>query len=291
MATRISIDVDQTIVDADEHLIPGAFEGLMALKTSGYLLTLWSYSGAERARQIAIKHNLDGLFEGYATKPDLVVDDDFESLSHLPTIDPLVARDWAQISERTIRLAENLDNPSRLQDAPRWLKAMWRNRFDVGVQSAMAIWRKRETYFRWPKEQRIISRSWVRHPDGRRTNCYDYPAELAQEIVRAGLCINGRNDGPAITSFLLAGGERPRRPYPSTWGWSIHHVYDGRHPRFPDQQVPLAISDPQLFTNSAGLVAAHPLADYVAAREPLLAWLLRWEAFLRFGFDPMGAFQ
>ena len=203
MATRISIDVDLTLNNANGELFPGAVEGLKALKAKSYLLTLWSYGGEEYARSVAKKHNLESFFEGYATKPDLAIDDDFEAISQLPVIDPRVAKDWSQIADRTIKLAEDMDNRSRAQDAPPWLKAMWRNRFDVGVQCSIAIWRQRETYFRWPKEKRIISSEWVRHPDGRRKDCYDYPPLLADEIKRAGLRVDRRNNGPAIVSFLF----------------------------------------------------------------------------------------
>ena len=296
MATRISIDVDLTIVDENEELLPGVVEGLKTLKDNGYSLMLWSCGGEERARLIARKHNLRCFFDEYATKPDLVIDDDFEALSQLPTIDPRVAKDWSQIAERTIRLAEDMDNRSRAQDAPPWLKAMWRNRFDVGVQSSIAIWRQRETYFRWPKQKRNLceehSLNWTRHEDGRRRDCYVYPEQLSVEITRRGFRVDRRNNGPAIVSFLLAGGERPLRPFPSRWGWTIHHIYDGQHPSFQNKEVPHAINDPKLFTDSRGLVAVHPFADYIAMHEPLLAWLLRWEASKRFpGFDPMGVFN
>ncbi len=40
MATRISIDVDLTIIDVEENLIPGVVEGLALLKEKGYLPTL-----------------------------------------------------------------------------------------------------------------------------------------------------------------------------------------------------------------------------------------------------------
>jgi hypothetical protein len=59
----------------------------MVLKAKGYLLTLWSYGGEDRARAMARKHNLCCCFDGYATKPDLVIDDDAEELSRLPVID------------------------------------------------------------------------------------------------------------------------------------------------------------------------------------------------------------
>jgi hypothetical protein len=301
MATRISIDVDLTLINENGELLPDAIEGLKALKAKGYLLMLWSYGGEDYARSVAQKHKLEKFFEGYATKPDLVIDDDFGAISQLPTIDVRVAKDWSQIAERTIKLAEDMDNRTSAQDAPHWLKAMWRDRFNVGVQSSIAIWRQRETYFRWPKQARNFSSefalNWVRHKDGKRKDCYNYPQPLADEITRRGFRVDRHNNGSAIVSFLLAEGERPLRPFPSRWGWTIHHIYDGQHPHFQNEQVPHAkvphaINDPNLFTDSRGLVAVHPFADYIAMREPLLAWLLRWEASKRFpGFDPMEVFN
>ena len=88
MATRICIDVDLTLVNANEELLPGAREGLKVLKDKGYLLTLWSYSGEDRAREMARKHNLCCFFDAYAAKPDLAIDDDAEALSRLPVSSP-----------------------------------------------------------------------------------------------------------------------------------------------------------------------------------------------------------
>jgi hypothetical protein len=45
------------------------------------------------------------------------------------------------------------------------------------------------------------------------------------------------------------------------------------------------------FTQSAGLVAIHPVADALADEFAVFAWRLRAEAFLRFGYDPEGAFS
>ncbi len=290
MTTRISVDVDLTIIDENQALLPGVVEGLRALKGKGCALTLWSYGGKAYARLIAKMHKLEDFFDEYATKPDLVIDDDFEALSHLPTIDARVAKDWSQISERAINLANDLDDRSGLQDVPAWIRRLSHDRFDVGVQSAIAIWCHREAYFRWPRFRRNISSNWVRHPAARQKECFVYPQELEDEIRRAGLRVDRRSNGPAIISFLLSGGERPKRPYPSRWGWAIHHIYDGRNPRTWRKPVPRAEDEPALFTDSGGLVAGHPVAYYIATREPLLAWLLRWEAFRRFNFDPMGVF-
>lgn len=61
----------------------------------------------------------------------------------------------------------------------------------------------------------------------------------------------------------MPGGERPSRR-DSNNEWTIHHIYDGK--------FPLAIAKPSLravnhgdhFTQSAGLVAIHPIADALA---------------------------
>ena len=50
---------------------------------------------------------------------------------------------------------------------------------------------------------------------------------------------------------------------------SLHAVKNGRH-----------------FTQSAGLVVVHPIAEAPRDEYFYFAWLLRYEAFLRFGYDP-----
>jgi len=45
------------------------------------------------------------------------------------------------------------------------------------------------------------------------------------------------------------------------------------------------------FTQSAGLVAVHPIADALADEFPFFTWLLRAEAFVRFKYDPDGVFS
>jgi hypothetical protein len=295
MATRICIDVDLTLVNENEEMLPGVLEGLKVLKGKGYLLTLWSYGGADRARAMAQKHNLCSFFDGYATKPDLVIDDDAEEISRLPVIDAIgttnAPRNWSKLSQFTVQLAEDLDNRSSWEQVPPWIKDMVTKKPNIGEQCAMAIWNQRDTYIRWPRHKRLLLKGVVRHPDGNNPHCYDYPPDLEAEIRQAGLPIDRRSNGPAILAFQLAGGDRPRRPHPSTWAWTVHHIYDGEHPHRDNPRVPHAINDGSLFTEAAGLVAVHPLADYVGMNVPLLAWLLRWEAFRRFEFDPMKVFH
>ena len=295
MATRICIDVDLTLINENEELLPGAREGLKLFKDKGYELTLWSYGGEDRARAMARKHGLCCFFDGYATKPDIVIDDDAEALSRLPVVDALgtsgAPRGWGKLSQFTVQLAEDLDNNAAWEHVPAWIRRMLPKKPRIGEQCARAIWNQRDAYIRWPRQQRLLLPGVVKHPDGMNPECYVYPPELVAEITQAGLPVDRRNNGPAILAFLLAGGDRPRRPFPEKWAWTIHHIYDGQHTRGNNQPVPHAINDGSLFTEAAGLVAVHPLADYVGMNVSLLAWLLRWEAFRRFGFDPMGVVQ
>lgn len=124
-----------------------------------------------------------------------------------------------------------------------------------------------DRFFRWPRVGELLWPGCVRTAnDGE----HQFPTELLSRLRRLEIKADTRTNGPAIVSFLAAGGERPN------WGnegWPVHHVFNGA-------------DDGNLFTHSAGLVAAHPVAHHLVHESALLNWLLRREAFLRFGFDP-----
>lgn len=105
-------------------------------------------------------------------------------------------------------------------------------------------------------------------------------------LRNAGLPRDGRSNGPAILGFQLCGGTRPVKA--DGHGWHVHHLYDGRFP-FPGKTKSLrAVENPDYFTDSAGLVAAHPIANALATDIPYFTWRLRAMAYERFGFDPDG---
>jgi hypothetical protein len=135
-----------------------------------------------------------------------------------------------------------------------------------------------EQFFEWPQVSELLWPGCVRtQNDGE----HIYPEEIILYLARLGLKPDTRTNGPAIISFLAAGGKRPN------WGnegWHIHHIFDGTEGSHH------AVHDGNLFTHSAGLVAAHPVAHHLAHQSALLKWLLRREAFLRFDFDPIGDF-
>jgi len=142
-------------------------------------------------------------------------------------------------------------------------------------------------FFGWPQVGALL---WPGCTRGDENQQHQYPPDVVARLFRLGIGEpDTRNNGPAIMAFLAAGGIRP------TWGregWPIHHIYDGTGLMGGVPQEPLhAVHRPQHFTHSAGLVAAHPVAHHLAHQSKLLKELLRREAFLRFGYDPMGAFS
>jgi len=126
-------------------------------------------------------------------------------------------------------------------------------------------------------------------PGAVRIKYHQYTHEQKRRLRDAGITPDSRSNGPAIMAYRLAGGDRPPRVSPGR-EWSIHHIYDGKFPA-PGASVPKhAVNDGLCFTEAAGLVAVHPIADALADEVPYFAWLLRQEAFDRFGFDPDGVF-
>ena len=138
--------------------------------------------------------------------------------------------------------------------------------------SILSILTEPEQFFQWPQLGVLFWRGCIRT---QRDGEYIFPADLITHLERMGLKPDTRTNGPAINAFQAAGGKRPTL---GNEGWPIHHVFSGAN-------------DGDLFTHSAGLVAAHPVAHHLAHQSGLLKWILWREAFLRFGFDPMEAFN
>jgi hypothetical protein len=84
---------------------------------------------------------------------------------------------------------------------------------------------------------------------------------------------------------LFAGGERPWRNNERTQ-WSIHHIYDGQFPFEGRKKTLHAVKKGKHFTQSAGLIAVHPIADALCDEFFYFTWLLRKESYTRFGYDP-----
>jgi hypothetical protein len=126
--------------------------------------------------------------------------------------------------------------------------------------------------------------------EGEKQRYHQYP-ELIRRLAKSrSVYLDGRPNGPAIAVYDLAGGERPER-FGSSNKWSIHHIYSGKFP-YPGRTATLhATKEGRHFSQSAGLIAVHPIADGMADEFPFFAWLLRAESFRRFGYDPDGVFS
>jgi hypothetical protein len=86
MPLHISIDVDETLLESSGLPAVTIREDLIKLKSKGHCLQLWSTGGADYAKKMAAKHNVDDLFESYAAKPDVAIDDIPESARPVSTI-------------------------------------------------------------------------------------------------------------------------------------------------------------------------------------------------------------
>jgi len=156
---------------------------------------------------------------------------------------------------------------------------------------ANEIWSDKDSFIRWPNRSLLFWSGLVRHPNGKRKDCYEFSVKHKALLKRASLEEDARNNGPAILAFRLAGGDRPTRTDFPRHHWSIHHIYDGRFSAKKGKSVLHAARDGNHFTQSAGLVALHPLADGLVGDCSYFAWLLRYEAFKRFDYDPDGIFN
>lgn len=140
--------------------------------------------------------------------------------------------------------------------------------------------------------------SWVKFPVepillwpgcNRDQKQHQFPKNLSYKLKKAGVPPYNRANGPALSSYLFAGGERPIRTDES--GWSIHHLYSGKFPHPNKRDTLHAVKNGSHFTMSAGLVAIHPVADAMADEYPCFTWYLRAKAFQLFGYDPDDVFQ
>jgi len=99
---NIFVDVDMTLVDANGKLFPGALEGLTQLKKKGCHLFLWSTHGADYALKVAKLLKVKSLFEGFAAKPDIIIDDMPETVLHPFVFDVHGEGSWPEMADKII---------------------------------------------------------------------------------------------------------------------------------------------------------------------------------------------
>ena len=147
-----------------------------------------------------------------------------------------------------------------------------------------------DEFISWPAEAILFWQGCDRiKPPGSKQKYHRYPEPLKRLAAAQEIQLDTRPNGPAIAAFLFAKGNRHQR-FGSSNAWSIHHLYSGKFP-FNSNGSTLHSSKSGLhFTQSAGLVAVHPVADSMCDEFPFLTWYLRAEAFRRFGYDPDSVF-
>jgi hypothetical protein len=164
---------------------------------------------------------------------------------------------------------------------PDWLTALREGVPDVYLRVADDVWANRDAFIKWPSRPLLFMPGTVRGV----TKYHSYSAEEIDQIRATGARPDTLSNGPAVMAFRVAGGLRPRRAA-GRKGWAIHHIYDGQYPAPGKVTSIRAVKDGKYFTEAAGLVAVHPIADALADEVVYFAWLLRHQAFLRFEFDP-----
>jgi hypothetical protein len=148
-----------------------------------------------------------------------------------------------------------------------------------------------DAFVRWASESILLWPGCDRIPEpGKKHKYFSYPVHI-RDLARARqVRLDTRPNGPAIAAFLFAGGDRPKR-FGSANAWSIHHLYSGKFPYLGQEETTHAAKNCDHFTQSAGLVAVHPVADSLSDEFPFFAWLLRARSFVRFGYDPDRVFS
>lgn len=97
---NVFVDVDLTLVDANQKLFPGATEALTKLRDKGCHLYLWSTNGADYARKIASLYHLTEMFEGFSAKPDIIIDDMPGTVLNPLIFDVNAESSWPALAEK-----------------------------------------------------------------------------------------------------------------------------------------------------------------------------------------------
>ena len=100
---NIFVDVDLTLVDANGRMLPDASGALAKLKDRGCHLFLWSTNGADYARATAQRLGLSEMFEGFAAKADIIIDDMPGTVLNPFVFDVNSEASWPALAERIIR--------------------------------------------------------------------------------------------------------------------------------------------------------------------------------------------
>ena len=146
-------------------------------------------------------------------------------------------------------------------------------------------------FVEWPKRAVLLWEGCDRcKPEDKKQKYHTYPQAIRTLAKQKNINLDSRPNGPAIAAFMFAGGVRLRR-FGSTNATTMHHVYSGKFPYINRANTTHAAKLGKHFSQSAGVIATHPVADALCDEYPFFTWLLRYESFRRFGYDPDGAFS
>jgi len=179
-------------------------------------------------------------------------------------------------------------SPCNLADLQGWLQSELGAIHPASVRSVVStVCTNLDDFVSWPQEAILLWDGCDRIPEsGKKQKYFRFPEPLkALKKQHKLVALDTRQNGPAIAAFLIAGGKRHSR-FGSRNSWHIHHLYSGKFPHLIDGVTVHAVKDGRHFTQSAGLVAVHPIADGMCDEFPFFTWYLRAEAFRRFGYDP-----
>lgn len=100
---NVFIDVDLTIVDEKGRMYDGVLAGLNRLREAGCHLFLWSTVGVDYARSTAERLGLSDYFEGYASKPDIIIDDMPSTTEPVESFNYHASKSWESMADEIIR--------------------------------------------------------------------------------------------------------------------------------------------------------------------------------------------
>jgi hypothetical protein len=114
---NIFVDVDLTLVDAQQLIRPCAAEAMQHLYDAGCHLFLWSTGGGAYCRQIAERYALAHLFEAFLPKPDIYIDDMPATIFNGLLFDASGDEEWGALARRIVRDNVHADE-RRAPDSP-----------------------------------------------------------------------------------------------------------------------------------------------------------------------------
>lgn len=178
-----------------------------------------------------------------------------------------------------------IKSPCRLDSLDEWFKneALALNN-SVEYELIMYVFNNLQCFVKFPLHSLLLLDDVIR--DGYHT----YPDVIRQRAKALNIEVDTRFNGPAVLAYQIAGGIRPPR-YGSNNAWSVHHIYSGKYEYINRNMTTHAAKEGKHFTQSAGLVAIHPIADQMCDEYPFFSWYLRAKAFQMFKYDPDGVFS